>query len=125
MVCHIAMQPDARWRMHQLDKRTDELSPLMTLDEVCRFFGGSAPLHPATVYRGIGVRYPRPVKIGPNSNRWLRAECEAALQALAERRVVSTAATELKSWPPTKRSKRRWRRPQANGLPSRRGDVAK
>ena len=111
--------------MHQLDKRTDELSPLMTLDEVCRFFGGSAPLHPATVYRGIGVRYPRPVKIGPNSNRWLRTECEAALQALAERGFVSTAATELKSWPPTKRSKRRWRRPQASGLPSRRGDVAK
>ena len=33
----------------------------MTLDEVCRFFGGSAPPHPATVYRDPG-RYPRPVK---------------------------------------------------------------
>jgi predicted DNA-binding transcriptional regulator AlpA len=58
----------------------------MTLKEVCRFFGGSAPLHPATIYRGIGLRYPQPVKIGPNSNRWLRSECEAALIALADER---------------------------------------
>jgi predicted DNA-binding transcriptional regulator AlpA len=111
--------------MQQLGIRADRLSPLMTLDEVCRFFGGSAPLHPATVYRGIGVRYPRPVKIGPNSNRWFRAECEAALQALAERRIASRAAIELKSSPPTKRSRRRWRRRQASGLPSRRGDFPK
>jgi predicted DNA-binding transcriptional regulator AlpA len=72
--------------MQQPDTRPDKLSPLMTLGEVCRFFGGSAPLHPATIYRGIGVRYPRPVKIGPNSNRWLRTECEAALRALADNR---------------------------------------
>jgi predicted DNA-binding transcriptional regulator AlpA len=110
--------------MQQPDTRPDQLSPLMTLDEVCRFFGGSAPLHPATVYRGIGIRYPRPVKIGPNSNRWFRTECEAALRALAERRVASNDA-ELKSSPPRKRSKRHWKKPQARGLPSRRGDFAK
>jgi predicted DNA-binding transcriptional regulator AlpA len=74
--------------MQQPDIGPDKLSPLMTLDEVCRFFGGSAPLHPATIYRGIGVRYPQPVKIGPNSNRWLRTECVAALQALADRRMA-------------------------------------
>ena len=65
----------------------------MTLKEVCRFFGGSAPLHPATIYRGIGLRYPQPVKIGPNSNRWLRTECEAALIALTD---------ERRSWPAIK-----------------------
>jgi predicted DNA-binding transcriptional regulator AlpA len=65
----------------------------MTLKEVCRFFGGSAPLHPATIYRGIGLRYPQPVKIGPNSNRWLRTECEAALLGLAD---------ERRSWPAIK-----------------------
>jgi predicted DNA-binding transcriptional regulator AlpA len=99
MICHIAMQTDATWRMQQPEIRSDNLSPLMTLDEVCRFFGGSAPLHPATIYRGIGVRYPRPVKIGPNSNRWFRTECEAALHALADRRSASWPAVELKVAP--------------------------
>jgi predicted DNA-binding transcriptional regulator AlpA len=69
----------------------------MTLKEVCRFFGGSAPLHPATIYRGIGLRYPWPVKIGQNSNRWLRSECEAALIALAdERRPWATIKSNAK-----------------------------
>jgi predicted DNA-binding transcriptional regulator AlpA len=77
--------------MQERDIPVDKLGPLMTLEEVCGFFGGSAPLHPATIYRGIGIRYPRPVKIGPNSNRWLRHECEAALRALAgERRLAPT-----------------------------------
>jgi predicted DNA-binding transcriptional regulator AlpA len=81
--------------MQQQDTGIDKLSPLMTLEEVCCFFGGSAPLHPATIYRGIGVRYPQPVKIGPNSNRWLRTECEAALRVLAdERRSAPTFVTK-------------------------------
>jgi predicted DNA-binding transcriptional regulator AlpA len=49
----------------------------------CAFFGGTRPLNPATLYRGIRKgRYPKPVKIGPGSSRWLRSECEAALQAM-------------------------------------------
>jgi predicted DNA-binding transcriptional regulator AlpA len=56
---------------------------------VCRFFGGTKPLDPATLHRGIRKgRYPQPVKVGPGSSRWLRAECEAALQAMAEGRAV-------------------------------------
>ena len=43
------------------------------------FFGGTKPLHAATLYRGIRAgRYPRPVKVGALS-RWLRSECEAAI----------------------------------------------
>lgn len=54
---------------------------------VCRYFGGSRPINPATLYRGIRRgRYPRPLKIGPGSSRWLRVECEAALHAMAEAR---------------------------------------
>jgi predicted DNA-binding transcriptional regulator AlpA len=57
--------------------------------EVCRFFGGTRPLNPATLYRGIRKgRYPQPVKVGPGSSRWLRAECEAALRVMAEGRAV-------------------------------------
>jgi len=61
---------------------------LLDIDEVCAFFGGIRPLQPATIYRGLGVRYPHPVKVGPNSNRWLRSECQAALAAMAAERVA-------------------------------------
>jgi predicted DNA-binding transcriptional regulator AlpA len=64
---------------------------LLDLDEVCAFFGGNRPLHPATIYRGLGVRYPHPVKVGPNSNRWLRSECQAALAAMAAERAREAA----------------------------------
>jgi predicted DNA-binding transcriptional regulator AlpA len=57
---------------------------LLDIGAVCRFFGGSKPLHPATIYRGLGVRYPRPVRVSPNVNRWLRSECLAALKAIVE-----------------------------------------
>ena len=64
------------------------LANLLDRREVCRFFGGTKPLDPATLYRGIRKgRYPLPVKVGPGSSRWLRAECEAALQAMAEGRA--------------------------------------
>lgn len=56
------------------------ISELLDRREVCRFFGGNRPLDPTTLYRGIRKgRYPAPVKVGPGSSRWLRAECEAAL----------------------------------------------
>ncbi len=55
---------------------------------VCCFFGGSRPIDAATLYRGIRQRrYPSPVKIG-GSSRWLREECEAALQSMVEGRFV-------------------------------------
>jgi predicted DNA-binding transcriptional regulator AlpA len=65
---------------------------LLDIDAVCAFFGGSRPLNRATIYRGIADgRYPRPVKIGRNSNRWLRSECAAALAAIiAEPRLPRT-----------------------------------
>jgi predicted DNA-binding transcriptional regulator AlpA len=53
------------------------------------FFGGTRPINPATLYRGVRKgRYPKPVKVGPGSSRWLRVECEAALAAMAEERAV-------------------------------------
>jgi len=64
------------------------LDPLLDRAGVCRFFGGTKPIDPATLYRGIRHgRYPKPVKIGPGSSRWLRAECEAALSAMVAGRV--------------------------------------
>jgi predicted DNA-binding transcriptional regulator AlpA len=60
-------------------------SELLDRAEVCRLFGGSKPIDPATLYRGIKAkRYPSPIKVGPNSSRWLKAECEAALSRMME-----------------------------------------
>jgi predicted DNA-binding transcriptional regulator AlpA len=62
---------------------------LLDRAEVCRFFGGTRAIHPATLYRNIrrGL-YPRPVKIGPGSSRWLREECEASLRAMIAGRAA-------------------------------------
>jgi len=58
---------------------------LLDRTATCAFFGGTRPLNPATLYRGIRKgRYPKPVKVGPGSSRWLLAECKVALQAMAE-----------------------------------------
>jgi predicted DNA-binding transcriptional regulator AlpA len=55
---------------------------LLDKAEVCRFFRGSRPLHPATLYRGIKLgRYPRPVHVG-GSSRWVRGECDEALSKM-------------------------------------------
>ena len=62
-------------------------SELLDKAEVCRLFGGTRPLNASTLYRGIKLgRYPKPVRVGPNSSRWLLAECRAALQAMVEAR---------------------------------------
>jgi predicted DNA-binding transcriptional regulator AlpA len=62
-------------------------SDLLDRAAVCRLFGGTRPINPATLYRGIRLgRYPAPVKIGPGSSRWLRSECEAVLASMVEAR---------------------------------------
>jgi predicted DNA-binding transcriptional regulator AlpA len=64
-------------------------SPDSLLDRraVCELFGGTKPINPSTLYRGIKAgRYPPPVKVGPGSSRWLRAECEAVLRSMVEAR---------------------------------------
>jgi predicted DNA-binding transcriptional regulator AlpA len=63
---------------------------LLDKTEVLRLFGGTRPLNSSTLYRGIKEgRYPKPIKVGPGSSRWLREECELALQAMVNGRGVS------------------------------------
>jgi predicted DNA-binding transcriptional regulator AlpA len=63
---------------------------MMSLAQTRAFFGGpDRPIHASTLYRGIAAmppRYPKPVRVGPNSVRWLRSECRAARQALIDAR---------------------------------------
>src|SRR5262249_8833277 len=70
-------------RIPRVAKRSFQMQ-LLDRASVCRFFGGDEkPIDPSTLYRGIRQgRYPRPVKVGPGASRWLRDECEAALQAM-------------------------------------------
>jgi predicted DNA-binding transcriptional regulator AlpA len=59
---------------------------LLKLKEALIFFGN---INASTLYRGIKLgRYPRPVKVGPQSSRWIKEECEAALRLMVERRAV-------------------------------------
>jgi predicted DNA-binding transcriptional regulator AlpA len=55
---------------------------LLDRPAVCVMFGGTRPIHPSNLYRGIraGI-YPKPIKVG-SSSRWLRTECEAFLDRM-------------------------------------------
>jgi predicted DNA-binding transcriptional regulator AlpA len=65
-------------------------SELLTMRDVCALFGGSRPIDPSTLYRGIRAgRYPSPIKVGPGSSRWLRTEVEARLAAMVAGRAVA------------------------------------
>ena len=51
---------------------------LLDRDATCRFFGGTRPINPATLYRGIRKgRYPQPVKPSDWTHRQLDLECDA------------------------------------------------
>ena len=72
-------------REARMTNPVEQTSPpeLMDVDVTCAFFGGSRPIHPSTLYRGIRAgRYPAPVKLGPNIRRWRRTKCEEALRTL-------------------------------------------
>jgi predicted DNA-binding transcriptional regulator AlpA len=70
---------------------SDNNDQMWTLSATCAFFGGDKPIHPATLYRGIAAgRYPKPVRIGPNTARWLSSECHFARQALIAARDGNT-----------------------------------
>jgi predicted DNA-binding transcriptional regulator AlpA len=61
---------------------------MLDKERVLSLFGGTRPINASTLYRGIRQgRYPKPVKVGPGSSRWLRSECEAALRSMVEGRV--------------------------------------
>jgi predicted DNA-binding transcriptional regulator AlpA len=61
---------------------------------VCEFFGGTRPIDPSTLYRGIKAgRYPPPFHVGPGSSRWIPAECIAAREALISARGSAPHAT--------------------------------
>lgn len=88
------------WRagIGESDMNATSAHDLMDKDETCRFFGGNRPINAATLYRGVQAgRYPKPVKVGPNTSRWLRSECVGALTAACGRPVQLECATGVAS----------------------------
>ena len=72
------------------DFAPDDGAPeLMAKPAVLKMFGGTKPINSATLYRGIAQgRFPRLIKIGPKTSRWLRSECEAKLREIITSRPV-------------------------------------
>jgi predicted DNA-binding transcriptional regulator AlpA len=56
----------------------------------CRILGGEdTPIHRSTLWRGINAgRYPKPLKVGPSSNRWFVRELLAVHDRAAAARNV-------------------------------------
>jgi hypothetical protein len=66
---------------------------------VLEFFGGTKPLHPSTLYRGLGLIYPRPINTRGNTVRWLADECRAALQRMIAERDEPPKRVERRGRP--------------------------
>jgi predicted DNA-binding transcriptional regulator AlpA len=67
----------------------DGASELLAKPAVLKLFGGTKPINSATLYRGMAQgRFPRPIKIGPKTSRWLRSECEAKLREIIANRAA-------------------------------------
>lgn len=64
---------------------TDVADQMLTVKQVCRFFGGDEkPLSASTIYRWVRTGHlAKPLRMGARSNRWRRADCQAALDDMA------------------------------------------
>lgn len=77
-----------------VDPFEDDLE-LVDAKEACRILGGSRPINPATLYRGIADgRFPPPVKLGAGTSCWVKAELRAAIRKrMAEREAEAHHAS--------------------------------
>jgi predicted DNA-binding transcriptional regulator AlpA len=59
----------------------------------CRAIGGeNSPIHRSTLWRGVNAgRYPKPIKVGPGTNRWRLSELLAFINRAAEARASEAA----------------------------------
>ena len=66
-------------------KADDPADYLVNEAEACAIIGGrKTPIHRSTFWRGIeSGRYPRAVKVGPNTNRWDRRKLAKVIENAA------------------------------------------
>ncbi len=57
----------------------------------CQILGGTnTPIHGSTLWRGVKAgRYPKPIKVGPGTNRWRVSELVAVVERAAAEREVA------------------------------------
>lgn len=79
----------------KLDGDVEVALELVDAKEACRILGGSRPINPATLYRGIADgRFPPPVKMGGGTSRWVKAELWATIrQRMAARHAETRYAS--------------------------------
>jgi predicted DNA-binding transcriptional regulator AlpA len=66
---------------------------LLDVRGACRFIGGSRPINPATLWRGVKAgRYSPPIKISVQAVRWRRSELAADIERMAAERHTPEAA---------------------------------
>ena len=69
-------------RFQQIDS-FDSNAELLDVAATCHFLGGTKPINAATLYRGIAAsRFPKPIRVGLGSSRWLRSELQAARERM-------------------------------------------
>jgi len=65
----------------------DSNAELLDVVATCHFLGGTKPINVATLYRGIHARrFPKPIRVGLGSSRWLRSELQAARERMIAER---------------------------------------
>ncbi|MFP1631219.1 helix-turn-helix transcriptional regulator [Zhengella sp. ZM62] len=70
----------------------EQIAELVDETMACKIIGGTeTPIHRSTLWRGINAgRFPKPLKIGPGTNRWRVSELVAFIErAAAERDEVA------------------------------------
>ncbi|TIT99794.1 MAG: hypothetical protein E5W55_04145 [Mesorhizobium sp.] len=69
------------------------LSDLVDEPTACKVLGGdNSPIHRSTLWRGVNAgRYPKPIKVGPGTNRWRLSELTAVVDRLAAARNEEAA----------------------------------
>jgi predicted DNA-binding transcriptional regulator AlpA len=66
---------------------------LLDVYAACAFIGGSRPINPATLWRGVKAgRYSQPIRITPQSVRWRKSELQADIERMNADRDGNEAA---------------------------------
>ena len=79
--------------MQDDDLHDDDLHDDDLLDEAetCRYIGGTKPINPSTLWRGVrDGRYSKPIHIGPQSVRWIRGELRRDRERMIAARDAKT-----------------------------------
>ena len=66
---------------------------LLDQEAACKFIGGTKPINPATLWRGVkDGRYSKPIKISAQAVRWRRSELQADIERMIAERDGMVAA---------------------------------